>query len=172
VKNQDTEWRHVFLIPGQPLGKQRPRMTRTGHVYTPKKTVEWEMAAAWIMKNQFRSEPIDEPCVLVVVAVAARPKRLMRRKDPEHRVWCPMKPDFDNTAKIVADAMVKAGVLRDDKVVVDGRCLTVYAAKSEGPCVEVLLSSASDYPLPLSFDFQSEVNDVGDDSNDGDVAWW
>ena len=31
-----------FTIPGEPTGKGRPRMTRTGHTYTPEKTVNYE----------------------------------------------------------------------------------------------------------------------------------
>jgi Holliday junction resolvase RusA-like endonuclease len=50
------------------------------------------------------------------------------------------KPDGDNVLKAVADALVKAGVLRDDVIVVDWRCVCEYAAKGEEPRVEVLLS--------------------------------
>ena len=31
-----------FTVPGNPVGKARPRMTRSGHAYTPDKTVSYE----------------------------------------------------------------------------------------------------------------------------------
>ena len=37
-------------LSGQPVGKGRPRFTKTGHAYTPEKTKEYERrlhAAAW-----------------------------------------------------------------------------------------------------------------------------
>ena len=39
-----------FKISGKPMGKGRPRFTRSGHTYTPKDTVEYEnriQRAAW-----------------------------------------------------------------------------------------------------------------------------
>jgi hypothetical protein len=32
----------TFVIPGPPIPKGRPRMARSGHVYTPKRTEEAE----------------------------------------------------------------------------------------------------------------------------------
>ena len=134
------------VIPGQPIGKARPRMTRTGHVYTPKTTAAWEMGAAHLMKSEWRRPPYDKECALFVVAVFQRPKRLTRKKDPKTRLWAPIKPDFDNVVKIVCDAIQRAGVVLDDKLVVDGRCLTMFTAIDEAPCVEISLCSAGDAP--------------------------
>ena len=36
------------VIPGQPVGKGRPKFVRaTGRAYTPKGTAEWERSAAY-----------------------------------------------------------------------------------------------------------------------------
>jgi len=129
-----------IVIPGRPIGKGRHRTTKTGHSYTPKTTAAWEMGAAYLMKSEWRLPPYEEPCSLVVVAVFQRPKRLMRKRDPTHRIVAPVKPDFDNVAKIVCDALQRAGVVSDDKIIVDGRCLTVFTAIGEAPCLEILLS--------------------------------
>ena len=39
----------MVWVPGEPVPKARPRMTRSGHVYTPKRTADYEAAvkAAW-----------------------------------------------------------------------------------------------------------------------------
>ena len=48
-------------------------------------------------------------------------------------LYCPKKPDFDNVAKFVCDAL--NGVFWiDDKVIVDGRCIKMY---SEQPRIEL-----------------------------------
>ena len=136
-------WQFECVIPGAPIGKGRPRATTMGsHVrlYTPKRTADWERSSALIMKNEWRSAPLDGVCRVDVVAVFPRPKRLMRKKDPQHRVWHSSKPDIDNVCKSALDSMVMAGIIRDDTQVVILTAKSVYAAKDEGPCVELMLS--------------------------------
>lgn len=137
-------WQFECVIPGAPIGKGRPRAAKMGsHVrlYTPKRTADWERSSALIMKNQWQSAPLDNICSVSIIAVFPRPKRLLRKKDPEHRLWHSSKPDIDNVCKSVLDSMVMAGVIRDDTQVVILTARSVYASKSEGPCVEVRLSS-------------------------------
>ena len=137
-------WEFDCLIPGPPIGKGRPRATTMGgHVrlYTPKRTADWERSSALIMRNAWMSAPRDELCRVSIVAVFPRPKRLLRKKDSEHRLWHGSKPDIDNVCKCALDALVMAGVIRDDTQVVELTARSVYASKSEGPCVEVRLAS-------------------------------
>ena len=105
-------WQFECVIPGAPIGK-----------------------------NAWQSAPLDSVCRVDVVAVFPRPKRLMRKKDPQQRVWHSSKPDIDNVCKSALDSMVMAGILRDDTQVVILTAKSVYAAKDEGPCVEVRLSA-------------------------------
>ena len=126
------------VIPGQPVGKGRPKFVRaTGRAYTPKGTAEWERSAALILRNQYEGAPIDECVSVEILAVFSRPKRLLRKKDPESRMPCNVKPDIDNVVKCVLDALTMAGVLRDDKVVYEVRAKKLYASKTEGASVEV-----------------------------------
>jgi Holliday junction resolvase RusA-like endonuclease len=131
-------------VPGPPVGKGRPRVVRHGkktHAYTPEATARWERKAQALMREAWCGrEPLDEPVVLMVHAVAARPQRLLRKRDPDGRMVRIAKPDGDNVLKAVADALVGARVLKDDVLVVDWRCVCQYAAKGEEPRVEVLLS--------------------------------
>lgn len=42
-RGADGEARSIsFSVPGEPVGKGRPRFTRTGHTYTPGKTESYE----------------------------------------------------------------------------------------------------------------------------------
>ena len=138
------DWQFECVIPGPPIGKGRPRATKMGNhvrLYTPKRTADWERSSALIMRNEWRSAPLDGVCRVDVVAVFPRPKRLMRKKDPQHRVWHSSKPDIDNVCKSALDSMVMAGIIRDDTQVVILTAKSVYASKDEGPCVELKLSA-------------------------------
>lgn len=134
---------HAWIIFGDPVGKGRPRFAgaRLGrvHAYTPSRTANWEGLAVSVFRAAWGGAPIDEPVELDVEAVFSRPKRLMRDRDPAGRLPHTAKPDFDNIAKCVGDSLEKAGVLRNDSQVVSGRVTKCYAAKSEGPRVEVRL---------------------------------
>ena len=142
-------WEFDCLVPGPPIGKGRPRAAKMGgHVrlYTPKKTADWERSSALIMRNAWMRAPSDDLCKAEIVAVFSRPKRLLRKKDPEARMWHGSKPDIDNVAKSDLDSLVMAGEIRDDTQVVFLTARSVYASKSEGPCVEVKLSSIDGEP--------------------------
>ena len=142
-------WEFDCLIPGPPIGKGRPRAAQVGgHVrlYTPKKTADWERSSALIMRNAWMRAPSDDYCKAEIVAVFSRPKRLLRKKDSEQRLWHGSKPDIDNVCKSVLDSLVMAGVMRDDTQVVFLVARSVYASKSEGPCVEIKLSSIDGEP--------------------------
>lgn len=116
-------------IPGAPVGAARPRFRRaTGTTYKLKKHSSWESQAVDVLIGEWEARwgtavrarsPIDEPCWVEVVAWHSRPKRLRRRADPRDKLPAVRKPDVDNVAKLVLDALVKAGVLRDDTVVVE-----------------------------------------------------
>jgi len=128
-------------IPGQPVGKGRPRVVRNqGKVraYTPKKTEDWTAYAVTLLLNNRQPEwPHTVPVSVAILAIGKRPKRLMRKKDPEHCIWRPTKPDADNVAKAVLDALVKAGVIRDDVQVCLLSVRSLYAEKDGSPSVEV-----------------------------------
>lgn len=133
-------------IPGQPVGKGRPRVTTRGGIaraYTPPKTAHWEGVAVTIMRAGSHQPRIEDGALrLVVRAIGERPRRLLRAKDPEGRVYRTAKPDGDNVLKAVADALVNAGVIRDDVLIVEWQCTCLYAAKNEAPSVEIELGAA------------------------------
>jgi len=114
-----------MAVPGRPYGKARPRAfrTRAGGIgmHMPDKAVRWEEHARQIAVGVWGGRaPLDEPLLMEVVCWFGRPQRLCRVK---HRGGGPLpytgKPDADNAAGLPMDALVKAGVMRDDTRVTD-----------------------------------------------------
>ena len=131
-------WLFECDVPGPPIGKGRPRGTTQGgfiKLYTPKKTADWERSCAFGVRSQWSGAPLEGAVEIEFVAVFPRPKRLLRKKDPEGRLKHTTKPDIDNIEKCLLDSLVMAGVLRDDKGVCDVRKKKRYSSKVEGPCL-------------------------------------
>ena len=131
-----------ITIPGEPVGKGRPRFNRrTGEVYTPDATRTWERAAAVLAASAARkvrwSVDAAEPIGVRVIAVKSRPKARLRRCDPDERLWRTSKPDGDNVLKAVCDALVNAHVLVDDAQAALKTVESRYAARGETARVEV-----------------------------------
>ena len=93
-----------FFVPGRPVPKGRPRVTKSGFAYTPKRTREWESVVAWHAKLARGFRPIIEGPVAVRLAFCGA------------RVTA----DIDNLAKAVLDAMNRV-VYLDDRQVRDVR---------------------------------------------------
>ena len=144
------------IINQAPLGKGRPRATvRGGHarVYTPTATADWEHFAALELRAAYVDACSPEPANYMtgplgceIVAVFPRTAELLRKvkgghKYPTWRLHHAVKPDADNIAKSVLDAIEKAGIIGDDKQIA---LLTVgkhYAMIHEEPRVEVRIWS-------------------------------
>lgn len=138
------------VIPGAPVGKGRPRFARAGagvRTYTPSATVEWEGAAVLHLRNAYHGPLLTDPVHVEVVAVGRRPGHLLPKEHggsaprskppPSGRMWRPTKPDADNVLKIALDALIKAGIIRDDVQAVSVSAVSVYAALDEAPYVRV-----------------------------------
>lgn len=133
------------MIPGEPVGAGRPRATFAPalgrpRLYEPAKSRDWKACAALQIKADWgRRAPLDEPVRLFAQFIGGRPKTLLRKKDRDGRLWRPKKPDIDNALKSLMDALVDAGVLRDDTRVVSVHAESLYARRDEGPSVNVWL---------------------------------
>lgn len=115
------------VILGEPVGEGRPRAVRMGtrvRVHAAPKSAIWRAAAAQQMAAEWDERPpMDAICGVTIKALMARPKS--RPKDVSKEAWkCPhaisrrQKPDVDNIAKAVLDAIVQAGIIVDDTQVV------------------------------------------------------
>jgi len=128
----------IFDVPMPPRGKGRPRHTVINgsvRVYTPKETRKWEQQVGVSGLSSRPDEVIEGPVRVDILAVMPRPKRLLRKKDPDGLIWCTSKPDSDNIRKSVLDALKTWW--RDDSQVVDGRTMKVYAERTGHPRVMV-----------------------------------
>lgn len=104
-----------FDVWGKVRGKGRPRFTRGGPVYTPKGTRDYERAIREAFENapgrppEPFSGPIDVTIVTSRQLPKSTPKSVIREPDTH-------KPDADNVAKIVLDALNGVAWLDDAQV--------------------------------------------------------
>lgn len=104
-----------ILIPGVPVGKGRPRMTRTGHAYTPEKTRTYEDKIALFAHEAMGGcPPLTGHLTLNVTAIFPIPESWSKKKKISALNFeiFPGKPDCDNLLKTI-DAM-NSIVWRDD----------------------------------------------------------
>ena len=110
------------VIPIEPFGKARPRVTR-GHTYMPDRYT----AARDALRLMFGAVPVAPPLALHVTAVRAMPASWSKRRRAEMAgAWCMTKPDADNIAGAVMDALFE-----DDAAVVEVACRKVWGASPE-----------------------------------------
>lgn len=93
-----------FEVFGKVRGKGRPRFTRGGRPYTPKATRDYERAIreAFENANGRPPEPFSGPIAVCIMTYRqlpnSAPKSVISEQDTH-------KPDIDNVAKIVLDAL-------------------------------------------------------------------
>ena len=119
----------TFIIHGVLRGKQRPRSTRQGRVYTPSETVN---AEAWVRQcavAECGSPVLQTPIRLqmgVAVAVPLSWSKKKRAAALKGELRPTGKPDLDNCVKLVCDAL--NGIMwRDDSQVVSMELRKFYA---------------------------------------------
>lgn len=135
----------TFRVMGQPVGKARPRVTRAGRVYTPKKTEQAEddirAMATYAMCGD---PPLAGPLELTVrflMAVPASWSKAKQRQAYEWEIQPTGRPDLDNLLKTVMDACNNI-VYADDSQVVSIRASKRYASETEQPMVIVSIEPA------------------------------
>ena len=119
-----------FTIPGKPFGKARPRKGKFG-VYNPRCNVEFEkrVSAAYVAALGYTPEPTDKPIWLNIDCYYAIPKQTPKKKRElmlEGKIQPMIKPDLDNVAKSIMDALNGLAYL-DDKQIVLVRVSKAYA---------------------------------------------
>lgn len=139
-----------FKFDGEPVGKGRPRVTaRRGkgkdsaiyaHAYTPKKTREFEENIRFeFMANCCEKMPVftkDIPLKIEMTFAFSIPKSWTKKKKEEARlglVQHTKKPDADNCAKAVADAL-EGYAYESDAQITAWQLEKIYA---DDPYVEV-----------------------------------
>jgi Holliday junction resolvase RusA-like endonuclease len=127
-----------LTIPGKPLGKQRPRVMRNGHTYTPDKTVNYETLVKQLYIEKYFQKQLSGPIKATITAYMPIPKsesKVRKEKMREGKIRPTKKPDWDNIGKIITDALNDLAY-DDDKQIVDARVIKLYG---DQPRVEIEL---------------------------------
>ena len=132
-----------FSIPGQPMGKQRPRVVHNGsfsQAFTPKETVSYENLVRVMYREAAKGKRFaDEDMLDVrVIAYYSIPKSTSKKKRKmmlEHKIRPGKKPDWDNIGKIICDSL-NTVAYSDDSSIVDAQVRKFY---SENPRVDVTI---------------------------------
>lgn len=133
----------TFIVPGQPQGKQRPRVGKIGNharLFTPQKTVAYEGLVAHAAHAAMAGRPLLEGPVSVLMNIDCQvPASWSQKKQRDAlagRITPTTKPDIDNVIKAVFDGL-NGVVWKDDAQVT---VLSVSKAYSATPQVMVSLS--------------------------------
>lgn len=109
-----------LIIPGEPMGKQRPRVTKHG-TYTPKKTVNYENLVQLAFINEYKHhKPIEGPIKMNIRAYFQIPQSASKAKKTSmerNNIRPTKRPDWDNVGKIITDAL-NGLAYQDDKQIV------------------------------------------------------
>lgn len=122
-----------LILPIAPMPCPRPRVALRGRVpvaYYPKEYTAWKDQAADTLRDLLPAdyEAIVAPAEVSIICAVERPKTT---KLPAPR------PDADNYAKSVMDAMTQAGVWKDDTLVVRLSITKRWTQSGETPCVYI-----------------------------------
>lgn len=132
-----------LIIPGQPTGKARPRVTKWG-AYTPEKTVNYETLVKEMFAIKYPDhKPYEKEVALFVDAYFEIPKSAPKSKRiaMKHNDIRPIKkPDVDNIVKIIGDALNKLAY-RDDSQIVSTTITKKYT--DEQPYTQIWIIDTS-----------------------------
>ena len=117
-----------FRILGRAVPKGRPRMTKSGGVYTPKTTVDYEKLVAEAWNDKFGMLALDGKLRVIINVHTDR-----------HA-----KQDVDNLAKSILDGMQRAGAFEHGDEQVYSLGVIKHAATTD-LCVWVSVTQLEDY---------------------------
>lgn len=132
-----------FTIPGEPTGKGRPRVYKTNgfsRTVTPEKTVRYENLIKILYPNESMLQGEIKATITAYYAIPKSINKKNRLLIDNGKLHPTKKPDLDNIAKIILDAL-NGIAYKDDSQVVR---LIVEKHYSTEPRVEVLLSEAGE----------------------------
>jgi Holliday junction resolvase RusA-like endonuclease len=143
-----------FTAYGDPKGQPRPRAFARkfgdkwrARVYDAGTAEGWKSQVAMAAKPFVPPSPIDEPLRVTMHFYFPRPKGHYGRKNgvqylkPSAPDYHTSKPDFDNTAKAVSDALTQIGFWKDDALVVECNVSKLYEQPYQRPGVRVVIES-------------------------------
>lgn len=134
-------------ILGDVVGKQRPRITKNGHVYTPNKTAKYEAYIRLCFQEKYPNfKPLEEPIKLEIEAYYPIPKSASKKQKElmlQNKVLPTKKPDLDNVLKSVLDAL-NGIAYKDDVFITD---ISISKRYAEMPKIVIKIEKANCYSL-------------------------
>jgi Holliday junction resolvase RusA-like endonuclease len=120
-----------IVLLGAPRGKERPRLTKAGHVYTPEKTRNYEAALKYAAQQVMGDRPpVAGPLMLDMRVVMPISPSWPKKRQEAARAGLERptkKPDWDNFGKVI-DAL-NLVVWIDDGQIVQGSVSKFYGDK-------------------------------------------
>lgn len=140
-------------IPGRPYAQERHR-TGNGRTYNTQGTIDYRRAvwAVWTKARYAGAEPLEGPFVVEILCLYRRPKSRPKSVPLEawatgRRVFRPGRPDLDNLAKAVLDALQAAGAFKDDGQCVELSVRKAYTGHKEAPATLVTVRGLGAFEL-------------------------
>jgi Holliday junction resolvase RusA-like endonuclease len=129
-----------FTVYGEPKGKSRPRFGN-GHTYTPKTTTEYEKTVLAAYMDKYHTLMLKSEICVQIRAYMGIPKSTPKKRRAEMLGKGVLKkPDVDNIAKIILDAL-NGVAYEDDKQITR---LDIEKRYSDTPRVEVQIREKRD----------------------------
>ena len=129
-----------LTVPGEPRGKARPRVTRSGITYTPTKTVNYETFIKGLFAAKYPDfMPLEQVLKAEITAYLLIPKSTSKKKEGMMKMGIikPTKrPDVDNVLKAVLDALEGLAYKNDNQIV----RVIIDKDYSERPRMEITIS--------------------------------
>lgn len=132
-----------IMVRGEPVPAGRPRFTRQGHAFDPKRSRQYKMMVHEVAAMQYHGPVLSDMALAVKIDIyrpiqkSVSHKEHDRRLSGEHRPI--VKPDTSNYVKLIEDALT--GVIwEDDNLIVS---LTADKYYSDEPRIEVTVTEAN-----------------------------
>lgn len=114
----------MFRVYAEPQGKARPRFSRAKNgvvTFTPQKTRDFEQLVKDTYLARFHDEPSEKALGVFIKARFTIPKSWSKKKQEQAKkgeLYPTKKPDADNIAKAICDAL-NGIAYKDDSQIVD-----------------------------------------------------
>lgn len=136
-----------MLIFTKPVGKGRPRFTKSGHVYTDEKTKAFEDMVGWGYKKAIAEGEAEafmngEPLRAIIGFYFSIPKSYSKKRKKaiyEGSEALTRRPDIDNLVKSVLDGL-NGVAYEDDAQVVE---VATYKVYGEEDCVSITFEKST-----------------------------
>ena len=156
----------TLTIEGEAVPQGRPRFTRNGHAYDPERSREYKEKVALAASLAMRGEqvfPRETPLRCIITVWKQMPKRFNQRQRAlaKAEILRPtVKPDIDNMAKAITDAM-NGIVYADDSQIVELVCGKYYDDKPGVIVTVEPMPQIKEQRVGLSYDGDGENQPQG-----------